>query len=162
MGAMTLYCMHQLLRCHDYYRHRFVSFSVDENVFFNPFVERREQKCDFGDVMRYTLATCRWHFLHRYAKLGKSVETIFQNAFFIRSSRLDSSSTVSHRHHAIRFLHGLFRLRSGERQTGLRSLFSTSRADSNLSTADVRRGLGILDDPKSESLSAVFLSSPTS
>ena len=31
------------------------------------------QKCDFGDIMRYTLATSRWHVCHRYAKLGKYV-----------------------------------------------------------------------------------------
>ncbi|CAF1673231.1 unnamed protein product, partial [Adineta ricciae] len=53
MGAMTLYCMHQLLRCHDHYQDRI-----------------SRQKCDFGDVMRYTLATCRWRCVHRYAKLG--------------------------------------------------------------------------------------------
>ncbi|CAF0994471.1 unnamed protein product [Rotaria sp. Silwood1] len=56
MGIMTLYCMHQLLRCHDYYR----------------YITSRE-KCDFGDIMRYTLATCRWKWVHRYAKLGKFV-----------------------------------------------------------------------------------------
>ncbi|CAF4767236.1 unnamed protein product, partial [Rotaria magnacalcarata] len=28
-------------------------------------------KCDFGDIMRYTLGTCRWRFAQRYAKLGK-------------------------------------------------------------------------------------------
>ncbi|CAF1146236.1 unnamed protein product [Rotaria sordida] len=56
MGAMTLYCMHQLLRCHDYYR----------------YITSRE-KCDFGDIMRYTLATCRWKWIHRSAKLGKFV-----------------------------------------------------------------------------------------
>ncbi|CAF3334838.1 unnamed protein product [Rotaria socialis] len=56
MGAMTLYCMHQLLRCHDHYR----------------YITSRE-KCDFGDIMRYTLATCRWKWVHRYAKLGKFV-----------------------------------------------------------------------------------------
>lgn len=31
------------------------------------------QKCDFGDIMRYTLATSRWHVCHRYAKVGKYV-----------------------------------------------------------------------------------------
>ncbi|CAF4883088.1 unnamed protein product [Rotaria sp. Silwood1] len=56
MGAMTLYCMHQLLRCHEYYRDR-----------------TSRSKCDFGDIMRYTLETCRWRFAQRYAKLGKFV-----------------------------------------------------------------------------------------
>ncbi|CAF1566791.1 unnamed protein product [Adineta ricciae] len=56
MGIMTLYCMHQLLRCHDHYQDRI-----------------SRQKCDFGDVMRYTLATCRWRCVHRYAKLGKFI-----------------------------------------------------------------------------------------
>lgn len=56
MGAMTLYCMHQLLRCHEFYRY-----------------QASRDKCDFGDIMRYTLATCRWKFVHRYAKLGKFI-----------------------------------------------------------------------------------------
>ncbi|CAF1101490.1 unnamed protein product [Rotaria sordida] len=56
MGAMTLYCMHQLLRCHEYYRHR-----------------TSRSKCDFGDIMRYTLETCRWRFAQRHSKLGKFV-----------------------------------------------------------------------------------------
>ncbi|CAF0809722.1 unnamed protein product [Adineta steineri] len=56
MGAMTLYCMHQLLRCHSHYQYRI-----------------SRQKCDFGDIMRYTLATCRWRCVHRYAKLGKFI-----------------------------------------------------------------------------------------
>jgi proton-coupled amino acid transporter len=56
MGIMTLYCMHQLLRCHAYYRYN-----------------TSRDKCDFGDIMRYTLATCRWRIVHRYAKLGKFI-----------------------------------------------------------------------------------------
>lgn len=28
-------------------------------------------KCDFGDIMRYTLETCRWPFAQRHAKFGK-------------------------------------------------------------------------------------------
>ncbi|CAF0880645.1 unnamed protein product [Adineta ricciae] len=56
MGAVTLYCMHQLLRCHEHYRHH-----------------TARTKCDFGDIMRYTLETCRWRVAQRYAKLGKFV-----------------------------------------------------------------------------------------
>ncbi|CAF1171596.1 unnamed protein product [Rotaria magnacalcarata] len=56
MGVMTLYCMHQLLRCHEHYRSH-----------------TSRSKCDFGDIMRYTLVTCRWRFAQRYAKLGKFV-----------------------------------------------------------------------------------------
>ncbi|CAF1028316.1 unnamed protein product [Adineta steineri] len=56
MGALTLYCMHQLLRCHEYYR-----------------FHTSRSKCDFGDIMRYTLETCRWKFAQRHAKLGKFV-----------------------------------------------------------------------------------------
>ncbi|CAM2696687.1 unnamed protein product [Rotaria socialis] len=43
MGAMALYCMHQLLRCHEHYRSH-----------------TSRSKCDFGGIMRYTLETCRW------------------------------------------------------------------------------------------------------
>ena len=28
-------------------------------------------KCDFGDIMRFTLETCRWPFAQRHAKFGK-------------------------------------------------------------------------------------------
>ncbi len=74
MGAMTLYCMHQLLRCRDYYQYRFglkmKRVEIDNSCFFFLFSIAR-QKCDFGDIMRYTLATCRWKFATRYAKLGK-------------------------------------------------------------------------------------------
>jgi len=54
MGAMTLYCMHQVLRCHEYYRYR-----------------TSRTKCDFGDIMRFTLEQSRWPLVRRYAKLGK-------------------------------------------------------------------------------------------
>jgi proton-coupled amino acid transporter len=54
MGVMTLYCMHQLLRCHEFYRNR-----------------TSRSKCDFGDIMRYTLETCHWSFAQRHAKFGK-------------------------------------------------------------------------------------------
>ncbi|CAF0765356.1 unnamed protein product [Didymodactylos carnosus] len=54
MGIMTLYCMHQLLRCHEYHRQR-----------------TARVKCDFGDVMRYTLECCRSKHVQRYSKLGK-------------------------------------------------------------------------------------------
>jgi hypothetical protein len=72
MGIMTLYCMHQLLRCHAYYRYKLVTknsrnFSINKNLLFST----SRDKCDFGDIMRYTLATCRWRIVHRYAKLGK-------------------------------------------------------------------------------------------
>ncbi|CAF0857460.1 unnamed protein product, partial [Didymodactylos carnosus] len=56
MGLMTLYCMHQLLRCHEYHRQR-----------------TARAKCDFGDVMRSTLECCRSRYVQRYAKLGKQV-----------------------------------------------------------------------------------------
>jgi amino acid permease len=29
MGTMTLYCMHQLLRCHEYYRHWLVNKTIE-------------------------------------------------------------------------------------------------------------------------------------
>lgn len=32
MGVMTLYCMHQLLRCHAFYRTRLVLFLSDRRV----------------------------------------------------------------------------------------------------------------------------------
>ena len=52
-----------------------VRFVLNSTFELKNFLRRTSrQKCDFGDVMRYTLATCRWHFLHRYAKLGKFVE----------------------------------------------------------------------------------------
>jgi len=69
MGAMTLYCMHQLLRCHDYYRYQLV-YKIQKKIIIVSFSTSRD-KCDFGDVMRYTLGTCRWRFVHRSAKLGK-------------------------------------------------------------------------------------------
>ncbi len=34
MGTMTLYCMHQLLRCHEYYRHRLVYKTIKINIKF--------------------------------------------------------------------------------------------------------------------------------
>jgi len=39
-------------------------------LFFFLFSTSRD-KCDFGDIMRYTLGTCRWRVVHRSAKLGK-------------------------------------------------------------------------------------------
>ena len=73
MGATTLYCMHQLLRCHEHYRHRCALnffFQLKEKAQFFFFSTARS-KCDFGDIMRYTLETCRWPFIQRRAKLGK-------------------------------------------------------------------------------------------
>lgn len=50
-------------------------------------------KCDFGDIMRYTLATCRWRWVHRYAKLGKYGE--FVSIHWFEYGFLDLSSMVS-------------------------------------------------------------------
>ena len=72
MGAMTLYCMHQLLRCHEYYRNQFVIFRW--KIFLKTSIRcfsTSRTKCDFGDIMRYTLETCRWSFARRHAKFGK-------------------------------------------------------------------------------------------
>jgi hypothetical protein len=70
MGAMTLYCMHQLLRCHEHYRHRFVFENEIYEKLCSIFRTSRS-KCDFGDIMRQTLETCRWRFGQRHAKVGK-------------------------------------------------------------------------------------------
>ncbi|CAF4445300.1 unnamed protein product, partial [Rotaria magnacalcarata] len=67
MGVMTLYCMHQLLRCHEHYRSH-----------------TSRSKCDFGDIMRYTLVTCRWRFAQRYAKLGNPVIQVYQLIMLVR------------------------------------------------------------------------------
>ena len=46
MGVMTLYCMHQLLRCHDFYRYRWAGRKMRcENILdeFGAYLEHRDK-----------------------------------------------------------------------------------------------------------------------
>ena len=73
MAAVTLYCMHQLLRCHEHYRQMYVDESTAHQSPVSLLFSTLRSKCDFGDIMRYTLETSRWGFVQRHAKVGKSV-----------------------------------------------------------------------------------------